>query len=201
MTTIVKECNDNYNVSITMGQQRANITDVADVLSNYLSMDYLTAFANSCKTISDVMYHNIVMRDRILQKCYSELVLFEFKLNRKYNLHYEKKRQLKLLIKTSIAKQINKRCTYVHKKGKQKGKVCGRVFISVDSNTICNKHVNSKASPQLIKDSIQHCWECHPQYADYKESQLIFEDVASQGHVIYNRIELVSAARKTLGRG
>ena len=183
-----------------MEPQRANITDVADVLSNYLSIDYLTHFANSCKTISDVMYDNIVTRDRILQKYYSELVLLEFKLIGKYNFHQEQTRQLKILIKNSIGKDINKQCTYVHKKGKQKGKACGKSFTSVDGNTICNKHVNLKASPQLIKDSIQHCWECHPQYAEFKESQSIVAAVDSESDVVYNRIEQVSAARRKLGR-
>jgi len=183
-----------------MEPPRANITDVADVLSNYLSIDYLTHFANSCKIISDVMYNNIVTRDRILQKYYSELVLLEFKLNGKYNFHQEQARQLKILIKNSIGKDMHKQCTYVHKKGKHKGRVCGKSFTSVDGNTICNKHVNLKASPQLIKDSIQHCWECHPQYNNYKEFQSIADAVDSECHVVYNRIEQVSTARRKLGR-
>tara|TARA_Y100000389_G_C17459878_1_gene520859 strand:+ start:142 stop:702 length:561 start_codon:yes stop_codon:yes gene_type:complete len=183
-----------------MEPPRANLTDVADVLSNYLSIDYLTHFANSCKTISDIMYENIVTRDRILQKYYSELVLLEFQLNGKYNFHQEQARQLKILIKNSIEKDINKQCTYVHKKGKQKGEVCGKSFISVDGNTICNKHVNLKASPQLIKYSIQHCWECHSEYGKYKESLSILEDIDNKCDDVFNRIEYVSACRKRLGR-
>ena len=171
---------------------------VADILSAYLNIDNLTALSRTSKDISKILYDNNVARDRILQKIYSELVLREFKINSEYHTCKYRMNYFKQSIKSDVEKQTNKICSYKHKKGKQKGKICGKHFESVDGRSICPRHSSNQCSSELIANSIKESWRSHKYYFQYKQHEGELKILDEECAYIDFRIEKISLERSKL---